>query len=366
MLDRLTITNLKGIRSLTIGMRPFTLLVGPNAVGKTTILDAIYLASEAARSHENAFVDFLRGERWCREDLVRVGQELLQVEILSGDARIKLQIARVPPPPTTVVIAVGQSPEGPLKDEHQPLVQHLREATGLRLDAEQIARPVPASLGAPKLSPDGFGLAGVLQHLHGLRDGSLESIEQATRAVVPRFQQVKFEPTRIHLQEPLPPSAGNLGGTLVWRYVPGVQLRLVFDDNVEISATHASEGTLLTLAILALAHAPAPFRRRLLLIEDLDRGLHPAAQAGLIKALYRVLEDNPDLQVVATTHSADLVDACDAEDVRVLGMDARGDTAARALTEHPEAARWLKLLRVGEFWGTVGEDWVTGPPTTPT
>jgi predicted ATP-dependent endonuclease of OLD family len=71
-----------------------------------------------------------------------------------------------------------------------------------------------------------------------------------------------------------------------------------------------------------------------------------------------ILEERDDLQVVVTTHSPYFVDACPPESVRVFGRDEDHSVKVKALTTHPEAARWLKTMHAGEFWASVGEDWL--------
>ena len=45
-------------------------------------------------------------------------------------------------------------------------------------------------------------------------------------------------------------------------------------------------------------------------------------------------------------------------EVRVMGFGADNLARVRALAEHPDAARMKGFLKTGEFWGTVGEQWV--------
>src|SRR5690606_11455977 len=140
----------------------------------------------------------------------------------------------------------------------------------------------------------------------------------------------------------------NIDGQQVPRVVSrehnGVSLLVEFNDGAVVPATHVSEGTLLALTLMTMVHGHHAQQRKVILIDDLERGLHPSAQHRLVKALKAVLAATPDLQILATTHSPDLIDACDPSDVRVLGRGPEG-VVARALTEHPEADKWLKLLR---------------------
>ena len=123
-----------------------------------------------------------------------------------------------------------------------------------------------------------------------------------------------------------------------------------------IPADLLSEGTLLTISLLAVLHRQPP--PRLVLLDDFDRALHPKAQRQLVTCVKALLARNDDLQFVCTTHSPYVLDLFEADDVRVLRADAQGHTKAKKLTEHPEWAAWKDSMKAGEFWSYVGEDWL--------
>jgi hypothetical protein len=79
----------------------------------------------------------------------------------------------------------------------------------------------------------------------------------------------------------------------------------------------------------------------------------------LIKLLRRTQESNPELQIVATSHSPYLVDFLQAEEVLLTSLDEDGYAVIRPLTDHPDYERWKGFMDPGEFWSTVGEGWVT-------
>jgi len=74
--------------------------------------------------------------------------------------------------------------------------------------------------------------------------------------------------------------------------------------------------------------------------------------------LRTVLEENPDLQIIATTHSPYVVDEFDLKEVRVAWANKDGMTQCARLESHPEFERWKDELWPGEFWSVVGEEWV--------
>ncbi len=138
---------------------------------------------------------------------------------------------------------------------------------------------------------------------------------------------------------------------------------LIFDmaGAKEIPAHSVSEGTLLALALLTLLWSPdCP---NLVLLDDIEQGLHPKAQRELIGQIRQILAQRPGLQIVLTSHSPYIVDELEAEEVWLLATDAEGVAQAKRLSDHPDARRVLEVLTTGEFWSAEGEDWVVADGT---
>lgn len=73
----------------------------------------------------------------------------------------------------------------------------------------------------------------------------------------------------------------------------------------------------------------------LVLIEEPEAHLHPQLQYGLIRYLRELANERNDIQVIVTTHSADLAASCEPEDVVLVRKNGDGVPIARNLTDIP-------------------------------
>lgn len=231
----------------------------------------------------------------------------------------------------------------------------------LRLSATQLAAPHYASTAAPQLSEDGTGLASVLQHLQGLRDGTLEAIERDLARLIPRARRIRALLGEVEVQErkQITIEQDKFITDRPSRRI-GARFEVEFSNIGWIAAEQLSEGTLLLLGLITVLRHQAP---RLLLLDDLDKSLHPGAQVEMIKLLRGLLEEKPDLQIVATSHSPFLLNGLGGEEAHVFSLDSHGHTRARLLSTHPLWEKRKSFMFPGEFWSGVGEDWVVEDPS---
>ncbi|MDG2025941.1 MAG: AAA family ATPase [Acidimicrobiales bacterium] len=69
----------------------------------------------------------------------------------------------------------------------------------------------------------------------------------------------------------------------------------------------------------------------LVLLEEPEAHLHPQLQHGLVRYLKEVVEARPEVQVVLTTHSDEIVSACEPADLVVFRRGVSGAPAARTI-----------------------------------
>lgn len=115
-----------------------------------------------------------------------------------------------------------------------------------------------------------------------------------------------------------------------------------------VPATRLSDGTIRFMAMLALLLSPAP--PPLVCMEEPELGLHPDALALLANLL---VEASGRTQLIVTTHSDALVSALTEQADSVLVCEHRGGTLLHRV-ESGKLRHWLDKYRLGEIW-RIGE-----------
>jgi predicted ATPase len=293
MIDAIEFTNFKALRKTSLPLAPFTLLLGPNGSGKTTVLQA--LENVASVTAQQGSLPRRTGTMlpWSSLRSVTAGDQAnveLTIRLRLKD-RVHLATFRWSPNAPQPGILVKPQQGGHLPPEDNLLIlRWLGRMEVYALNASAIAGPVAVSA-APALAPDGAGLAAVLDDLKDSQPERWGALLAEMCHWLPEYDQVLFEK----------PQPGLKGIVLRTR-----------NGGHRIPARELSQGTLVALALLTLAYLPNP--PTIIGLEEIDRGLHPRLLRHLQDALYRlsypesVGEARPPIQVIATTHSPYLLD----------------------------------------------------------
>lgn len=187
-----------------------------------------------------------------------------------------------------------------------------------------LREPQPADLPVDALLPDSRNLGLILNHLEHSDAGP--DFNRLLTRFLPRYQRLS---TRIE------------GGTVqLYLHEQGLK--------APVPATRLSDGTIRFMAMLALLLSPTP--PPLICMEEPELGLHPDALAVLANLL---VEASNRTQIIVTTHSDALVSALTEQADSVLVCEHRGGTLLHRV-ESDKLRYWLDRYRLGEIW-RIGE-----------
>jgi predicted ATPase len=222
-------------------------------------------------------------------------------------------------------------------------------------DRDHLLKPVPLRV-SPQMEPNGEGMADALATLS---DERKREVLELVRVANPRV--TGFEHPRLEVTESVLTEDANDGREYYSKRKLGVGFSLELrEGQAVLRGEQASDGTLWAVALGTLLQTSAGTSEHVLLVDDLDRDLHPRAQFDVAKALREIVLSQPATSLVATAHSPFLLNAFEPDEVFVLLRGEGGRVSARPLAEHPEWAKWRGQLETGEFWSWAEESWVDG------
>ena len=371
-----------GPNSPAFGMRPLNVLIGPNASGKSNLLEAVGLLEAAPRDLADAvrrgggapewlwkgappspqaeveavvgpfpgsgrplryrlvFGSETRGRVEVLDEAVeereprtgeadpyfyyrfQQGRPALNISESRGESRVRRSLRREDLAPDQSVLQQRRDPDA------------YPEITWLGNEFRRIAvyRDWVFGAGAPlraaqrtdwpgdRLMPDAGNLALVVNHVEHEDPGRLNDL---LRRFCPRFERVS---TRV---------SGGLAEC--WFHESGL--------TTPISATRVSDGTIRFVAVLATLLAPSP--PSVLCLEEPELGLHPDAAAAFAEVL---VEASERTQVIVTTHSEALLAALSGQPEALVVCERREDTTSLRRLEPGEVEEWMDEYTLGDLW----------------
>lgn len=389
LIRRLTLQNFLsfGPQGVSIDLLPLNVLIGPNAAGKSNLLEALAVLRATAKDLQaairegggideyiwkgadtrvpaglEAIIDdpepFLTLQVRYRIELGRRGTRLdVAGELIQGLADTGVDGVRtIPAYEYSNGKGILQSQiedEAPRAISHEDLKtgqsilsqrrdpERYREITfladyfaGITLfrewsfGARTPARlPQPTDLPSDFLVPDGSNLALVLHDLSQTSAKREELIGYLRRF----YEHARFISTRIQ------------GGPL--------QLYIEEEGGRQIPASRLSDGTLRYLCLLAILCHPSP--PPIVAIEEPELGLHPDTLSTIAELLKKASERT---QLFVTTHSDALVSALSDVPEAVLICERMPSGTFMQRLEPEKLREWLEEYRLGEIWrmGEIG------------
>ena len=244
-IESITFSNFKALVNTTLPLGRFTLIVGPNGSGKSTALQGIECLKRI--SAPTAEINRLQTAKSAGNDAAMPALGVKWLGPLS-EFQVRLRWIRSQNVSLEVLHSHGH---GITPENRDTLLTFLRGLRVYALDAVRVAEAVNLTPNA-ELSRDGSGLAVVLDRMRDEFPERFNGLNDEFGRCLPEFDRILFET----------PSEGKRA----------IRLRTRTGGHL-IPASELSQGTLLALAMLTLAHLPNP--PSLIGLEEPDRGIHP-------------------------------------------------------------------------------------------
>ncbi|GGO04916.1 hypothetical protein GCM10010116_09810 [Microbispora rosea subsp. aerata] len=390
MITRIEIDGFKSFLDFRLDVPPFLALVGPNSSGKSNLFDALEYLSLAGWEFKDPLLTSRRGRPHELFHRVGKGQPVVQFDIRahvlgqfgrglypevfeSGaefDAEGVPEARGILAVPADAPFGVPGRVNDQLAEGRQARDQALQALAGEKADVPRYVKLMNKELGGWRLHQpdpdrlrswssaadhgplraDGSNLASVLGRLKSR--GAIEELLVDLVALIPDITGI--EPILDDRRQE-------------WTF------DVVVDGQGAIPSTLLSDGTLRVIALLAALHDPD--HAGVLLIEEIENGLHPSRLAELLRRIQgRVTDLNdpecvnrPLRQVILTTHSPVVVselyrlrqDALVFFDTAVR-VDPDNDRISRVTVAEPvrsegEPGTFVSPRQVRKYLSAVGE-----------
>lgn len=329
-LANISIRHFKSLSAVQVQLHPrVTILVGPNATGKSNFVDALRFVRDAAASSLQ--------EAIARRD----GMARIRPQNIGAHTPIELRATMADSEGAASnglnyfeVVTTGSTSDASLAfaefESSERLIQDIQTWKFSALEVRTL-RTLSAQDTDTPLREDGSNWAAVIQRAKRSGKGRqmLERISEMMRVVLPDFQNV---------------SVISAGSYLVPQFNFGKEKnRAQVFDPVQLS-----DGTLRIFGILlSLYQSPAP---SLMVIEEPEQTVHPGVLSMLAEAFKEVSEVT---QIIVTTHSPQLVEHFAPEHIRVVTM-ADGVTQISPIKASQREAVQRGLMTLGEFMAAEG------------
>ncbi len=365
---RIQLRHYRSIGSCDVSLGGLTLLVGPNGSGKSNFVDSLRFISQSLNENLDNALRERGGVTEVRRRStghpthfgVRVefeapgfsGSYGFQIAaVKGGDYRVSHESCRIHPlafgagnlhveirDGTVTSSSVGLLPRVSADRlflvalsslaEFRPVYDGLSGINVYNLNPDAMRRPQQPSPGE-LLSRDGSNVASVLERLRRSNPDTQSRIEEYLRNIVPGVESV----SRVAI--------GNWETIEFRQAVEGAAAPWTFQ------ASSMSDGTLRALGVLVALFSSSQSPASPVGIEEPESALHPAAAGLLLDALRDASETR---QVIATSHSPDLLDSPSIGPDEVLAVRADlGTTTVAPLDHASKSALRDHLYTAGEL-----------------
>lgn len=388
MITELRLRNWKSFFDATLFIDPITVIIGTNASGKSNIFDALKLLSALASPID--IMDIAKNVRGGAEGIIRRGEQMCNLTItMEGDKSSEQLIYEV-------ALAFDDQRNIYIKDESLILATTKKNLVMFeRKELDEMNKSfVSVALyteGKPRYQ-NFSAKTSVLSQIEYVN--CVRRIKDSTLTVVNNLRKIRLSnpiPERMRdfapLSKTIAEDASDLAGYLanldeelksvtyeaILKYLkplPDRDIKSIRADKIpmtdkamlfcteewtaghtqEQSALGMSDGTLRFAGIIAMLITAED--KALILLEELDKGVHPSRAKDLVKMLKEIGKQKK-LDIICTTHNATFVDELGPQMIPFISYIKRneenGCTDIHLLEENEQLARLMASKSVGDM-----------------
>ena len=394
MIKKITLHNWKSFEHSTLYVDSLTFLIGTNASGKSNILDAFSFLNRIAHNSRisEAISEIRGGENW----IIRKNQSEFYIEIVYDDGKKYDYTYRI-----TIRKQFGDVYE--LRDEKLSRINHLGKQISKDLfytnNEKEGDAIIPCYFHTGKRGKQRkISFNRSYSVISQIEVGSLVILKDVKESALLVLSAMKnifiLDPIPNHmrqyssLSDTLLPDASNIAGVLsalpedvkdsvekrlttfvkplpekdicrVWaepvgRFKKDAMLyceeEWTNSNHIEMDARGMSDGTLRFIAIITALLTGKP--NSLLIVEEIDNGLHPSRSHELIKVL-KTLGTERKIDVLCTTHNPALIDALGHQMIPFISYVKRnasdGTSVIELLEEKNDLAKCMASSSIGDL-----------------
>lgn len=388
MITELRLRNWKSFFDATLFIDPITVIIGTNASGKSNIFDALKLLSALASPID--IMDIAKNVRGGAEGIIRRGEQMCNLTItMEGDKSSEQLIYEV-------ALAFDEQRNIYIKDES--LILATTKKNLVMFERKELDK-MNKSLVSVALYTEGkpryqnfSAKTSVLSQIEYVN--CVRRIKDSTLTVVNNLRKIRLSnpiPERMRdfapLSKTIAEDASDLAGYLanldeelksvtyeaILKYLkplPDRDIKSIRADKIpmtdkamlfcteewtaghtqEQSALGMSDGTLRFAGIIAMLITAED--KALILLEELDKGVHPSRAKDLVKMLKEIGKQKK-LDIICTTHNATFVDELGPQMIPFISYIKRneenGCTDIHLLEENEQLARLMASKSVGDM-----------------
>lgn len=388
MITELRLRNWKSFFDATLFIDPITVIIGTNASGKSNIFDALKLLSALASPID--IMDIAKNVRGGAEGIIRRGEQMCNLTItMEGDKGSERLIYEV-------ALAFDEQRNIYIKDESLILATTKKNLVMFeRKELDEMNKSLVSvalyTEGKPRYQ-NFSAKSSVLSQIEYVN--CVRRIKDSTLTVVNNLRKIRLSnpiPERMRdfapLSKTIAEDASDLAGYLanldeelksgtyeaILKYLkplPDRDIKSIRADKIpmtdkamlfcteewtaghtqEQSALGMSDGTLRFAGIIAMLITAED--KALILLEELDKGVHPSRAKDLVKMLKEIGKQKK-LDIICTTHNATFVDELGPQMIPFISYIKRneenGCTDIHLLEENEQLARLMASKSVGDM-----------------